>query len=75
MIPENIRIVGAHLSGRGKILMLFLIGLSHIIIAPVIVAIEESVNSGVLMFFSSLIIIHGDDWWGDRIVAVVNRVE
>jgi hypothetical protein len=59
----------------GIIIDIFLIGLIQDIIAPVMIAIEDRTIIGVLILLSSLIIIHGDEFIGEKIVAIVNRME
>jgi hypothetical protein len=59
----------------GIIIDIFLIGLIQDIIAPVMIAIEDRTIIGVLILLSSLTIIHGDEFIGEKIVAIVNRME
>jgi hypothetical protein len=75
MSPVNIIIVGAIFIISGIIIILFLIGLIHIMVAPVHTAIIESFTMGLLIFISSLKEIHGVEFKGDIIVDMVNRME
>lgn len=54
---------------------MFLIGFSHINIAPETVAIEDKTSIGVLIFFSSFMKIHDIVCVGDKIVAIEKRIE
>jgi hypothetical protein len=53
----------------------FLIGLIHDSIAPDIIAIDDKIIMGVLIFFSSITVIHEVEFVGEKIVAMENRKE
>jgi hypothetical protein len=73
--PKNIMEVGIIFIKIGTITILFLIGLIHNIIAPVDTAIMESLIIGLLILFSSFILIQGVEFIGESNVDIVNRIE
>jgi len=73
--PKSIMPVGSILVREEIMTTLFLIGLIHDISAPDIIAINDKIIIGLLIFFSSLIIIQGVEFIGEIIVAIENRIE